>query len=88
MQGQIGQLLSRLFPTQRGLLHAYWAPNIWALYAAVDELLRIVGPKLFGLKVGPQSITKGLVQDTKFAVLPNVPTWFTMVLAVTLMAVS
>lgn len=72
--GQHEVLLARLFPFARGLCHAYWAPNVWALYSFADRILLAVSP-YFGLVVDQNataSVTRGLVGDTAFAVLPNV----------------
>ncbi|EEP80026.1 hypothetical protein UREG_04868 [Uncinocarpus reesii 1704] len=72
--GQLNQLKERLFPFSRGLCHAYWAPNIWAMYSFVDRVLILVAPRL-GLTVKQEalgSVTRGLVGDTSFAILPEV----------------
>ncbi|EDW72183.1 uncharacterized protein Dwil_GK10271 [Drosophila willistoni] len=65
---QIPQLMSRLFPFKRGLTHAYWAPNLWALYNAADK----VTGSLLGRSAEGPTTTSGLVQETEYAVLPTI----------------
>jgi alpha-1,3-glucosyltransferase len=88
--GQLEQVVRRLFPFSRGLCHAYWAPNVWAIYSFADRVLiyckstgNMISPSLkvpvaphLGLKVDQDavnSVTRGLVGDSSFAVLPDVP---------------
>ncbi|PKS10163.1 hypothetical protein jhhlp_001913 [Lomentospora prolificans] len=72
--GQIPQVISRLFPFSRGLCHAYWAPNVWAVYSFIDRILIYVAPRV-GLPLKVEALgsaTRGLVGDTAFAVLPEI----------------
>ncbi|GLI63628.1 hypothetical protein VaNZ11_006641, partial [Volvox africanus] len=81
---QMPQVLGRLFPFGRGLLHAYWAANAWAPYAAADKLLSAaiprVAPRLgldldkLGLQIQPgaANMAGGLVGVSRFSVLPQV----------------
>jgi len=72
--GTLGALLARLFPFKRGLTHAYWAPNFWALYSAADRLL-VTFHKMTDPNYVPPAdakVTSGLVQDSVFAHLPQV----------------
>jgi alpha-1,3-glucosyltransferase len=72
--GQLEQVFKRLFPFSRGLCHAYWAPNVWAMYSFTDRVLIYLAPRL-GLKVNQEavnSVTRGLVGDSSFAVLPDI----------------
>ncbi|XP_005090004.1 probable dolichyl pyrophosphate Glc1Man9GlcNAc2 alpha-1,3-glucosyltransferase [Aplysia californica] len=88
---QIGQVLSRLFPFKRGLLHAYWAPNFWALYAVCDKVLTVSAVRL-GLvgadRVASAAMTGGMVQEYSFVVLPDVPPIVTMMVTVIAMMPS
>ena len=74
-QGQLFNVMGRLFPFKRGLTHAYWAPNFWALYNGLDLVGLRLASKIFGPNFisGTSSLTGGLVQETEHVLLPNVP---------------
>eukprot|EP00922_Rhytidocystis_sp_ex-Travisia-forbesii_P060617 GHVS01089861.1.p1 GENE.GHVS01089861.1~~GHVS01089861.1.p1 ORF type:complete len:617 (+),score=26.03 GHVS01089861.1:746-2596(+) len=78
--GRVEEMISRLFPFGRGLVHAYWAPNLWALYLVLDRtllaILKAIEGKIgaTGLVIGRESLspTAGMTRVTTTAVLPNV----------------
>ncbi|XP_011873800.1 PREDICTED: probable dolichyl pyrophosphate Glc1Man9GlcNAc2 alpha-1,3-glucosyltransferase [Vollenhovia emeryi] len=69
---QLPQVISRLFPFKRGLVHSYWAANGWALYIGAEKVLSLMWKRLGWLK-DPKSavMTGGLVQEQSFLILPT-----------------
>ena len=86
---QSSQIMSRLFPWQRGLCHAYWAPNIWAWYSAADRTL-IRAVRILKLPfisnttaiTASASTTGGLVKISSMVVLPNIKPAFTFLVTI------
>ncbi|XP_051155650.1 probable dolichyl pyrophosphate Glc1Man9GlcNAc2 alpha-1,3-glucosyltransferase [Leptopilina boulardi] len=71
-KSQLPQVFSRLFPFKRGLLHAYWAANFWALYAGFDKLLVVLWKNLgWHVEENSARLTGGLVQEQSFLLLPT-----------------
>ncbi|XP_077276015.1 ALG6/ALG8 family glucosyltransferase xit [Temnothorax americanus] len=66
------QVISRLFPFKRGLVHSYWAANGWALYIGAEKVLSVIWKRLGWLEdVKSAVMTGGLVQEQNFLILPT-----------------
>uniref|UniRef100_A0A0K0G119 Alpha-1,3-glucosyltransferase n=1 Tax=Strongyloides venezuelensis TaxID=75913 RepID=A0A0K0G119_STRVS len=79
----VSQILSRLFPFQRGLTHAFWAPNFWSLYNGMDFILynlRIILARYLknGDIIKKPEYTSGLVQEYSHTSLPNIKPYHTL----------
>ncbi|PWN39767.1 hypothetical protein IE81DRAFT_294374 [Ceraceosorus guamensis] len=83
--GILRQMIARLFPFQRGLNHAYWAANFWALYSFADRALLATGMATSSkiTEAARASSSRGLIGDTTFGVLPTVSASHCLVLTAT-----
>ncbi|SPO21208.1 related to glucosyltransferase [Ustilago trichophora] len=101
--GVLSQMVQRLFPFSRGLIHAYWAPNVWALWTFADRVLvkllaRIPAARAFlptsfaarydaAASTGFASASRGLVENISFGVLPEISPSTCFILTLSCMSV-
>jgi len=50
------QIFSRLFPFERGLVHDYWAGNVWALYMGAQKVFQAMGVSVLPKDVSPDRV--------------------------------
>jgi alpha-1,3-glucosyltransferase len=81
---QLKQILSRMFPFERGLTHAYWCPNFWALYNIGDKFAVFYAKRLLGRTFeGGSQFSGGLVglNQGTHVVLPTIKPIVTILLS-------
>jgi len=90
--GHMKQILSRMFPFKRGLIHSLWAPNFWALYAFADRIFNFLCiclvfwcesciVRVLGLSFAVNRGTSKTA-ETELLILPNIPPWVSLLLTV------
>eukprot|EP00668_Euglena_longa_P033584 GGOE01043173.1.p1 GENE.GGOE01043173.1~~GGOE01043173.1.p1 ORF type:complete len:542 (-),score=82.26 GGOE01043173.1:165-1763(-) len=89
LTGRIHDVVGRLFPFGRGLCHAYWAANAWAIYNVVDKaicfsLQRTLRPDM----MCGQLSSRGLVGTSGTVVAVSHPTLFDISPAISLTLVA
>ncbi|KAM7539550.1 hypothetical protein Aperf_G00000042565 [Anoplocephala perfoliata] len=84
--GKMPDLMTRLFPFDRGLCHAYWAPNFWALYNIADKVLNGLFSSFCSKELesldNQVSMTSGLTGNYRHLCLPTIRPLHTAMLTI------